>query len=227
MTDEVIQHYIEALRIRRELVELDESFKPKLADALNDLGNANYKKGFFAQAIESYLEAIALNRELVKIQVCYKARLADLLNNIGLAYRSKAMFHEAVESLEECVAIRRELTEFDLIYRPKLGNALHNLANVYYVKGSLDQAIEAYQETVQIRRSLFEKKETFKVEFLSSIILLGIASGSRGTYEDRLLIRKMRVEAKLLLEDSDVFSNPRYPELVRLVEILDSLVSEN
>lgn len=227
MTDEVIQHYIEALRIRRELVELDESFKPKLAEALNDLGNANYKKGFFAQAIVSYFEAIAVIRELVKIQVGYKARLADLLNNIGMAYRSKEMFDEAGESLEECVEIRRGLSEFDTIYTPKLGNALHNLANVYYVKGSLDQAIETYQETVQIRRSLFEKNLTFKVEFLSSLILLGIASGSRGTEEDELLFRKILVEAKLLLKDSDILVNPRYPELVRLVEILDSLVDEN
>ena len=67
MPDEAIKHYREALKIRRELVELDPSFKPKLADALNNLANAYYTQGLLDQAIEHYNEALKIRREQVAI----------------------------------------------------------------------------------------------------------------------------------------------------------------
>ena len=66
MLDQAIEHYKEALKIRRELVEIDENFKPKLADTLNNLANAYYEKGLLNQAIEHYKEALKTRRELAE-----------------------------------------------------------------------------------------------------------------------------------------------------------------
>jgi len=182
MLDQAIEHYRGALKIRRELVELDESFKPKLADALSNLANAYYGKGLLDQAIEHYKEALKIRRELVESDACFK---------------------------------------------PKLADALNNLANAYYGKGLLDQAIEHYKEALKIRRESAETVESISLRFMTTLILLGIALGTRGTEEDKVLSKKLQNEVKSMLEDSVVIRSPQYPEVVSLAKILDSLVGEN
>ena len=45
MLDQAIEHYKEALKIRRTLAEIDPNFKPKLANAINNLANAYHSGG--------------------------------------------------------------------------------------------------------------------------------------------------------------------------------------
>jgi tetratricopeptide (TPR) repeat protein len=56
--DEAIDKLEEALKIRRDLAEKDEIFLPNLAETLNNLGLALYKKGMLDEAMERYDEAL-------------------------------------------------------------------------------------------------------------------------------------------------------------------------
>lgn len=226
MPDEAIKHYREALKIRRELVELDPSFKPKLADALNNLANAYYTQGLLDQAIEHYNEALKIRREQVEIDKTYKPKLTDALNNLGVAYRNKGLLDRAIEHLKEALSIRRELVEIDEIFKPKLANTQNNLAITYYRKGNHDEAIEHYKEALKIRRELIRKEEHNKPQFLTSLILLGIATATRKTEEDKILSKEMQIEAKIMLQDPIITKSPQYPDLVSLAKIFESLIKE-
>ncbi len=116
LLDQAIEHYKEALKIRRELVEIDESFKPKLADALNNLANAYYGKDLLDQAIEHYDEALKIRRELLETVESFSIRFTTSLILLGITFgmrgreedkaRSKKLQTEAKSMLEDPVVIR-------------------------------------------------------------------------------------------------------------------------
>lgn len=224
MLDQAIEHYKEALKNWRELVKIDASLKPKLANTLNNLANVYYSSGSLDQAIEHYEEALKLRREMVEIDACFKPKLANALSNLGLAYRDKGLLDTAIMHFREALGIRRELVGIDSSFKPKLANSLSNLANAYYSKGLLDEAIEHYKEALKIRRELVEND--FRLQFTTSLILFGIALATRGIEEDKIASKKLQAETKLMLQDHDVITSPKHTDLVSLAKILDSLVDE-
>ena len=175
------------------------------------------------QAIEYYKEALKIRRELVDADSGSKTKLANALSNLGLAYRGKGFFDEAIEKFREALQIRRELVEIDASFKPKLANLLSNLANAYYSKGLLDQAIEFYKEALKLRRELVEND--FTVQFTFSLILLGIAFGTRGLEDDKTRAKNLYNEAKSMMQEPSVIRSPQYPDMVNLAEILYSLVA--
>ena len=177
--------------------------------------------------IEHYKEALKIRRELVEIDKSFKPKLADALNNLGVAYRGKGLLDQAIQQFTEALEIRRDLVEIDECFKPKLAKALDNLANTYYGKGSLDQAIECYEEALEIHRKLVEVESNFNFRFMTSLILLGIAFGLRGTEEDKVRSKRLQIEVRSILEDPVAIKRSQYPDLVSLARILDSLVSEN
>lgn len=136
------------------------------------------------------------------------------------------MLDQTIEHYKEALRIRRELVELDESFKPKLADALNSLANAYYCKGLLDQAIEHYKETLKIRRELVMTSESDRLRFATSFILLGIALGTRGTNEDRVKAKELQTKAKSMLQDQVFIGHPQYSNLLSLVKILDSLVSE-
>lgn len=136
------------------------------------------------------------------------------------------MFDSAIEHYKEAIRIRRELVEIDKSFKPKLADALNNLANAYYRKGLLDEAIANYKEALRIRRELVEIDRRYLVQLTTSLLLLGIASGTRNKDEDMLISRKLLVEARSMLEDSIVIQSPQCALLVELSKILNSIVCQ-
>jgi len=88
MFDSAIEHYKEVVRIRREIFEIDNGAKPKLAVALNNLANAYYRKGLFDEAIKNYKETVKIYRELVEIDKKYMVQLTTSLVLLGIAFGS-------------------------------------------------------------------------------------------------------------------------------------------
>ena len=110
MLDQAIEHYKEALRIRREFVEIDASFKPKLADALSNLANAYYSRGLLDQAVEYYKEALKVRRQLVEVDKKLKPKFANTLDNIGGAcIEVWVCLIKRSNTTKEALRIRREL----------------------------------------------------------------------------------------------------------------------
>ena len=101
------------LRIRRELVEIDASFKPKLANTLNNLANACYSKGLLDDAVEYYKEALKIRRELVEQDYTLQFATSLILLGIALATRgseedklsSKKLQNEAESLLQNPVVV--------------------------------------------------------------------------------------------------------------------------
>jgi tetratricopeptide (TPR) repeat protein len=98
MLDQAIEHYKEALKIRRELAEIDESFKPKLANALNNLANAYYGKGLLDQAIEHYKEALKIRRELAEKDEKFRLQFTTSLIFLGIAFGTRGTEEDKVSS---------------------------------------------------------------------------------------------------------------------------------
>jgi tetratricopeptide (TPR) repeat protein len=172
LLDQAIEHYQEALKIRRELVEIDACFKPKLANVLNNLGVAYRDKGSFDRAIEHYQEALKIRRELVEIDASFKPKLANILNNLANAYYSKGLLDQAIEHYQEALKIRRELVEND--FRLQFTTSLIFLGIALGTRGTEEDKVRSKKLQVEAKSMLHDSAFIESPQYPSLISLAKI-----------------------------------------------------
>jgi Flp pilus assembly protein TadD len=151
-TDEAIQQYQEAVRLKPDYAEArnnlgdallnkgqtDEAIqqyqeatrlKPDYAEAYYDLGIALVQKGQTDQAIQQYQEAIRL-----------KPDYAEARNNLGTLLDQKGQTDEAISQFQEAIRLR-----------PHDAEAYFDLGIALVQKGKTDEAISQFQEALRLK----------------------------------------------------------------------------
>ena len=125
-------HYEEALQALRELSNLaPETYKPDLANTLNNLGNLLSHTNELKQARAYYEKARLIYQESAeKNPEAYKPKLAMTLNNLGNLLSDTNELKQARAYYEEASLIYKELAEMNPeAYKPDLASSLNNLGN--------------------------------------------------------------------------------------------------
>lgn len=105
------------------------------ARVLNNLGNAQYELGNYAQALDAYLQSLQEHERLQSNKVL----IAETLNNIAVAYAAQANYARALDYLVRA----RELAED--------ADKLHNIGVFYKQQGNDEQALHYFQ--LSLKRS--------------------------------------------------------------------------
>ena len=176
-TDDAIEHYLEALRIRPDYADahynlgnaLDKSgrtddaiehylvalrLRPDFEKAHNNLGNALDKSGRTDDAIEHYLEALRIRPDFEKAH-----------NNLGNALDKTGRTDDAIRHYVEALRIE-----------PDYADAHNNLGNALDKTGRTDDAIRHYVEALRINPDYEQAHNN-----------LGNALGRRGRIDDAIV----------------------------------------
>jgi len=156
-TEEAIEHYLQALRI-----------KPDFAEAHNNLGNALKKQGHTEKAIEHYLQALRI-----------KPDYAEAHNNLGNALDKQGRTEEAIEHYLQALRINPDFagghinlgnvlnkqghTEKAIEHylqalriKPDFAGGHNNLGNALKKQGRTEEAIEHYLQALRIQPDFAE-----------------------------------------------------------------------
>ena len=157
---EAEQEYIEALKIRRELSEINrEVYISDMATTLNNLASLHDDLNRYKEAEQEYKEALKIRRELSEIN--REANIADVamtLNNLANLHVHFNHYKEALQEYIEALKIRRELakTNHDA-YIADEAMTLNNIANLHVRLNRYVEAEQEYQEALEIFRELSKK----------------------------------------------------------------------
>jgi tetratricopeptide (TPR) repeat protein len=150
-TEEAIEHYLQALRI-----------KPDYVDAHNNLGLALYNQGRTEEAMEHYLQALRIKPDYEKAH-----------NNLGNALDNQGRTAEAIEHYLQALRIKPDLEEVHynlgntldnqgrteeaiehylqaLRIKPDYVEAHNNLAIALFRKGDIEGAIAHFRKALRI-----------------------------------------------------------------------------
>ncbi len=171
------RHYEEVLQTLRELAQQNpETYLPKVAASLNNLGNLLRDTNDLKQAQDYYEEALQIRRELrEKNPEAYKPNVATTLNNLGNLLSNTNNLKQAKDYYEEALQIRRELMEKNPeAYKPYVATTLNNLGNLLSNTNNPKQAKDYYEEALQIYRELMKKNpEAYKPYIAKTLNNLG------------------------------------------------------
>ena len=123
-TDEAIQHYLKALRI-----------KPDYVDAHNNLGNVLINQGRTDKAIQHYLQALRINPDYEKAH-----------NNIGNVLLDQGRTDEAIQHYLQALRINPDYAGA----RSNLGVALFRKGVALFRRRDVDGAISCLREAVRL-----------------------------------------------------------------------------
>ena len=170
-------HYEEALQALRELSNLaPETYKPDLANTLNNLGNLLYHTNELKQARAYYEKARLIYQESAeKNPEAYKPKLAMTLNNLGNLLSDTNELKQARAYYEEASLIYKELAEMNPeAYKPDLASSLNNLGNLLSHTNELKQARAYYEEARLMYKELAEMNpEAYKPDLAMTLNNLG------------------------------------------------------
>ena len=129
-----------------------------LADAYNDLANADYEKAAFAAALEQNRQAFELREGLVRDapeNPRYLAQLGGTLNNIANLLLKQGKLEEALPMFERAVDYTRQAHEREphsVLWGKWICIQLRNLANSQANLGRQSDALSSYQQLVSVSR---------------------------------------------------------------------------
>lgn len=114
------------------------------AGTYNTIGNVNYDKGNYPEALKSHYTALRIREKIND-----KAGKAPSYNNLGLVYCYQGNYTEALKNYRECLKIYTELGD-------KLGIAstYNNLAIVYSDQGNIEEALKNDFASLKIKEEL-------------------------------------------------------------------------
>ena len=150
-------HYEEALQALRELSNLaPETYKPDLANTLNNLGNLLSHTNELKQARAYYEEASLIYKELAEMNPeAYKPDLASSLNNLGNLLSHTNELKQARAYYEEARLMYKELAEMNPeAYKPDLAMTLNNLGSLLHDSKEFKQARACFEEALKLYQEL-------------------------------------------------------------------------
>ena len=149
--------YLEALEIRRQLVEKDpDTYEPGLAMTLNNLALLYSNTQRLSKSEILQLEALEILRRLAKDNPkTYESDLAMTLNNLAVLYSNTQRPNESMKLYLEVLEIYRRLTkENPQTYEPALATTLNNLSNLYDNAQRFTESEPIRLEAMEIYRRL-------------------------------------------------------------------------
>ena len=128
------------------------SYRPELAQAATNLGDALFEVGQMGTAIGLIENAVTIRRELArKSPDDHLPRLTVSLVSLGRCLLKTGDTRRAIGLIEEAVAIRRRLARDNPDnYLPSLAYSLRDLAYAYRDIGRIDEAVSALEEGTTI-----------------------------------------------------------------------------
>ena len=145
--------YLEALNFCRSLAEIDpQTYLPKKARILNNIGNLQASKKEFPTAQAAYQDALKINQDLaVTNPGIYLADVAITLNNLGCLHLEKKEFPNAEANFQKALKIHRTQLETNL---SDLAQTLSNLGSLQLTTKEFPGALASYQEALEINGNL-------------------------------------------------------------------------
>ncbi|MCA2217138.1 ATP-binding protein [Jidongwangia harbinensis] len=117
------------------------------AQALNNLGAVDWRRGRYQQAAGLHERALRLCRE-----VGDREGTARALGNLGIIYWGLSRFEHAADHLQQALDIHRELGS-----RDREGFTLNNLGLILQRLGRYPQAIEHHQQALTLHRDIQDR----------------------------------------------------------------------
>jgi tetratricopeptide (TPR) repeat protein len=140
--DEAIEHYQQALAIRRQLGN-----RRGEGGTLNNLGRVYNDLHRLDQALDCYQQALAIHREVGE-----RRFEAITLQNLGGVYTRLRRFDTAIGHYQQALTIRRQLKD-----RRCEGGTLHDLGMFFGDLRRFDAAIDHFQQALAISREVGDR----------------------------------------------------------------------
>jgi len=130
----------EALMLSKELDDLVNQ-----ADAQNVIGQANFTRGFYNDALQAWEHALELYTNLN-----YRNEKGLVLVNIGIIYKNWGEYEKALEYYQENLNLQEEI---DNTFGRAI--ALNNIANIHFYMGmDMDRALQNYQRSLELFKEM-------------------------------------------------------------------------
>lgn len=133
---------------------LESEDKSSEATALNIMGDLNYDKGRFDEALEFYEKALDINLILKN-----DTNIAEGYNFIGMIYEGLAEYEKALDWYHKALEINKKLN-----YLPSLSNNYNNIGMIYFNYGEYNEAVEHYKESIRID-SLLKRYNNLAIDY--------------------------------------------------------------
>ena len=172
------RHYEEVLQALRELAQQNpETYLPKVATSLNNLGVLLSDTNDLKKAQDYYEEALQIRRELAQQNPeAYLPKVATSLNNLGVLLHNTNDLKKAQDYYEEALQIHRELAQQNPeAYLPDVAASLNNLGVLLRDTNDLKKAQDYYEKALQIHRELAQQNpEAYLPKVAASLNNLGV-----------------------------------------------------
>ena len=172
------RHYEEVLQALRELAQQNpETYLPKVATSLNNLGVLLSDTNDLKKAQDYYEEALQIRRELAQQNPeAYLPKVATSLNNLGVLLHNTNDLKKAQDYYEEALQIHRELAQQNPeAYLPDVAASLNNLGVLLRDTNDLKKAQDYYEKALQIHRDLAQQNpEAYLPKVAASLNNLGV-----------------------------------------------------
>ena len=215
-----------AVGIYRHLAADPLTFRPNLAQALNDLSVCQIDLGRWEDALLSIEEAVVIRRELATTNPdAFRPNLGTSLNNLSICQSNLGRREDALASIEESVRIYRELAKSNPAgFRPELAMVLNNLSNRQSSLGRREDASASIDEAVGIRRELAKSNpDSFRSALARSLNNLSLRQRHLGRLDDALA----SIEEAIGIYRDEVATRPALiPELARSLRVQSDALAE-
>ncbi|WP_315334595.1 tetratricopeptide repeat protein [Porphyromonas endodontalis] len=172
------RHYEEVLQALRELAQQNpETYLPKVATSLNNLGVLLRDTNDLKKAQDYYEKALQIHRELAQQNPeAYLPKVAASLNNLGVLLHNTNDLKKAQDYYEEALQIHRELAQQNPeAYLPDVAASLNNLGVLLRDTNDLKKAQDYYEKALQIHRELAQQNpEAYLPKVAASLNNLGV-----------------------------------------------------
>jgi tetratricopeptide (TPR) repeat protein len=139
-----------AITLAQQGLQLSEkiNWKKGKVICLNAIGNCNYMKGNYPQALEYYNTGLKIAEELSD-----KSLQVKFLSNIGVVYVEQSDYPKALEYYFKALKISEELGDKRI-----MAINLGNIGNVYNYQSDYPKALEYYFKALKIAEELEDKR---------------------------------------------------------------------
>jgi protein O-mannosyl-transferase len=200
--DAALQHFQQALDLRRKLAQQNPGYLPDLANTLVNVADQDRTRRRIDEARQYYDEALEIDRQLAnQNSVAYTSYLAMTLNDLGILDATQNRADDARQHYEEALKLYRQLTQQNRdAYLPYLAITLNDLANLDGTQNRTEEARQNYEESSAIYRRLAQQDPEKYLSYVAwTLYNLGFLDRSqhriaeaRAHYDEALgLLRKL------------------------------------
>jgi len=207
----------------RRLAQADpDANRPKLAQALHNLGDLYQEVHRLPEAEKALFEALQIQRELAEKDPKKSSTVAGTLNDLAIVFNETQRRAEAESSYEEALRICHRSANQNCA-----AIELENLGSIYLETHRTGEAEKAYQESVDIWRGLAQRKESPKLQSRLAEALEGqgdvYAQTNRRPEAERAFQEALEIRRKLAQDDPGAYLRRVADSLGGLGQLYDKM----